>query len=160
MDSQYSEYISFLTKYRDELSSYLESEGEKRRSLLSGDLERLEKMLNVQQAQAMKFRTMETKRAALQSKLGLTGGKAAELLEKIGDTDDKKSIQALFSEMNDIAVSIREQNRQSLGLAESKLKIYDSINLGGDTDSPNKLYGPENNRRTAFSAGDAFEETI
>ncbi len=160
MDSRYNEYIGFLTKYRDELSSYLESECEKRRALLSGDLIRLEKMLNVQQAETMKFRGLELKRAGLQSKLGLPDAKAAELLETIDDIEARGRADALLAEMAEIAQQIREQNRQSLELAESNLKIFDLIRRGGEKEIRSSYYGPENGRRTVYSAGDAFEETV
>lgn len=160
MDSRYNEYISFLTKYRDELSSYLENECEKRRALLSSDLVRLETMLKIQQAETMKFRGLESKRAGLQSKLGLPDTKAAELLKTIDDPEAQRCAEALFAEMADIAEQIREQNRQSLELAESNLKIFDLIRKGGEKEAQSSYYGPDNGRRTVYSAGDTFEETV
>lgn len=160
MDSRYNEYISFLSKYRDELSSYLENECEKRRALLGNDYLRLEKMLKVQQAETMKFRDMESKRAKLQSKLGLPDVKAAELLESIDDPETHKSLKTLFSEIAGYAEQIREQNRQSLELAESNLKIIDLARGGGASEARSSYYGPENSRRTVYSAGEAFEETV
>lgn len=160
MDSRYNEYIGFLTKYRDELSSFLDSEAEKRRALLSSDFERLEKMLNVQQAETMKFRGLESKRAGLQSKLGLPDAKAEELIETIDDMEARRSVEALLEEMAEIAGQIREQNRQSLELAESNLKIFDLIRRGGEKEERSTCYGPENGRRTVYSAGEAYEETV
>lgn len=160
MDSRYNEYICFLTKYRDELSSYLESECEKRRALLGGDLARLEKMLKIQQAVTMKFRGLEAKRSELQTKLGLPDVKAAELLKAIDDTEARASAEALFAEMTDIAEQIREQNMQSLELAETNLKIFDLIRRGGEAEAQSSYYGPESGRRTVYSAGEAFEETV
>ena len=160
MDSRYNEYISFLTKYRDELLSSLESECEKRRALLGNDFARLEKMLKIQQAVTMKFRGLETKRAELQTKLGLPDAKAAELLQAIDDAGARASVEALFAEMTDIAEQIREQNRQSLELADTNLKIFDLIRRGGEADAQSSYYGPESGRRTVYSAGETFEETV
>ena len=160
MTSQYNEYISFLTKYRDDLSTYLESEREKRCALLSNDMSRLEAMLKVQQAEAMKFRSLESKRAKLQSTLGLPDAKATELLAAISDVDVRKCIDELFGEIAEIAEQIREQNRQSLELAESNLKILDMIRRGGEAETQSTYYGSENGRRKGYSAGDTFEETI
>ncbi|MFB0920116.1 MAG: flagellar export chaperone FlgN [Oscillospiraceae bacterium] len=160
MDSRYNEYISFLSKYRDELSSYLESECEKRRALLGSDFLRLEKMLKVQQAETMKFRELESKRAKLQSKLGLPGVKVAELLKTIDDPETHRSVEALFAEIAAYAEQIQEQNRQSLELAETNLKIIDLVRGGSAAEARSSYYGPENSRRTVYSAGEAFEETV
>ena len=160
MDSRYNEYIAFLSKYRDELSSYLENECEKRRALLGNDSLRLEKMLKVQQAETMKFRELESKRTKLQSKLGLPDVKAAELLESIDEPEAHRSLKALFSEIADFAEQIREQNRQSLELAETNLKIIELARGSGAAEACISYYGPENSRRTVYSAGETFEETV
>lgn len=160
MESKYSAYISFLMKYRDELAAFLEIECEKRRALLGKDLSRLENTLKVQQAEIMKFRSLESKRLELQSKLGLPDTKAAELLELIDDAEACGSIKALLAEMADTAAQIQEQNRQSLDLAESNLKILDLIQSGGEAEMRGQSYGPENGRRKSYSAGETFEETV
>ena len=160
MDSRYNEYISFLSKYRDELSAYLENECEKRRALLGNDFLRLEKMLKVQQAETMKFRELESKRTKLQSKLGLPDVKAAELLENISDPETHRSLKILFSEIADYAEQIQEQNRQSLELAETNLKVIELARGGGTAEVHSSYYGPESSRRTVYSAGETFEETV
>lgn len=160
MNSQYNDYISLLTTYRDELLAVLNNEREKRRALLDNDIGRIEAMLQVQQAAAMKLRGFEAKRIALQAKLGLPDVRAKELLGAISDQDAQKSIDALFAEIADIAGEVREQNKKSLELASTNLKILDLILQGGGVDENNSLYGPENSRRTAYSAGNTLEETI
>lgn len=160
MNSQYNDYISLLTIYRDELLAALKNEREKRQALLDNEIGRIEAMLQVQQASAMKLRGFEAKRIALQAKLGLPDVRAKELLTAIGDQDAQKSIDALFTEIADIAGEVREQNRQSLELANTNLKILDLILQGGSADEHNSFYGPENSRRNAYSAGNTLEETI
>jgi len=160
MESQFNEYICFLTKYRDELSAYLENEREKRRALLDNNLGRLEAMLNVQQAETMKFRGLESKRIKLQSKLGLPDVKVKELLALIADMEARTSTEVLFTEIADIADQIREQNRQSLELAKANLKVFNLISQGGEAEVQSKYYGPDSGRRKVYSTGDTFEETI
>ncbi len=160
MNSRYDEYISFLTKYRDELSAYLENEREKRLALLNKNLGRLEEMLKVQQAETMKLRGLEAKRIKLQSDLGLPDVRAKELLASIENIEARRSIEALFADLTDIAEQIREQNKQSLELAESNIKILDLIRRGGETEKESKCYGPESGQRKVYSTGNAFEETI
>ena len=52
---EYSEYYGFLLKYRDELRNVLSNEREKRQSLLDSNMERLEAVLALQQAETMKL---------------------------------------------------------------------------------------------------------
>jgi len=159
-DSRYKEYIGFLKKYRDEFSVYLENECEKRRALLDNRLDRLETMLKIQQAETMKFRGMESKRAKLQSTLGLPNVKARELLASIDDLEARSSIEALYTEIADTARQMHEQNRQSLELAKVNLRVFDLIARGGETEAHSKFYGPDSGCRKAYSTGDAFEETV
>lgn len=159
MDTPYNDYIVFLKHYRDELSVYLDNEREKRRSLLDNNLERLETMLRIQQAKTMKFRVLESKRAAHQSKLNLPDVKAKDLLTAIDDMDARQCIKALFTEISNIANDIREQNRQSLELAKINQRLRDVISQGGDEEIQ-KFYGPDSGCRKAGSAGDVFKETI
>ena len=159
-DPQYKEYICFLKKYRDELSVFLENECEKRRALLENDIDRLETMLKIQQAETMKLRDMEAKRAKLQSTLGLPDEKARELLLYIDNPEARSSIKALFEEIADKAKMIQEQNRQSLELAKVNLKVFDLIVRGGEPGTHSKFYGPDSGCRKVYSTGDSFEETV
>ena len=159
-NSRYKEYISFLMKYRDELSVYLENESEKRRALLDNRLDRLETMLKIQQAETMKFRGMEAKRTKLQSGLGLPDVKAKELLASIDDSEARSIIEVLYSEIADTASRIHEQNKQSLELAKVNLKVFDLITRGEVSEAQSKFYGPDSGSRKAYSTGDAFEETV
>ncbi len=160
MDTKYNEYIDFLKKYCDELSSYLGNEREKRLALLSNDFSRLEAMVQAQQAETMKLRGFEQKRVALQSKLGLHDVKAKELLAAIDDKEARALIDGLFTDISRLAESIHEQNKQSLELAKNSQRIIEQVMGGGEAETHNMLYGPENGRRKVFSAGNAFEETI
>ena len=160
MDTQYDEYIAFLIKYRDELTISLENEREKRLALLGNDVARLEAMLQVQQAEAMKLRGFEKKRMELQSRLGLPDVKATELISSIKDTEARTCIDSLFAEIAELATNIREQNGQSIELARNNQKIMDHILGGEEEQAKSMLYGPENGRKEVFSKGNAFEETI
>ena len=160
MNTKYNEYIAFLKKYRDELLSFLENEREKRLSLLNNDAGRLEAMIQVQQAETMKIRGFEQKRAALQTKLGLPDVRAKELLATIDDSEARTCIDGLFTEIAELAKNIHEQNEQSLELAKNNQEIINKIMGVGETEVQSILYGPENGRRKVFSPVNSFEETI
>ncbi|MEG1166112.1 MAG: hypothetical protein RSD68_06820, partial [Oscillospiraceae bacterium] len=80
MATNLSEYISFLEKYRDELSEVLKNEREKRQSLLNSDMDKLESVLALQQAETMKLRSFESKRIEFQAKLGMKDATAGEIV--------------------------------------------------------------------------------
>ncbi len=159
MDSRYNAYIDFLTKYRDELSAFLDSETEKRRALLADDPARLEAMLKHQQAETMKFRGLEAKRTKLQASLGLPDADAKALLSAIADEEARDRIATLTAEMAELAEQIRSQNRQSLELAEANLKVLELLQ-SGDPGSSGTYGRPEDGGRKARDAKSAFEETI
>lgn len=160
MDSRYEAYIDFLTKYRDELSVFLDSEAEKRRALLDDDAARLEAMLKHQQAETMKFRGLESKRTKLQASLGLPDADVKTLLAAIGDEAARERIAALTTEMADIAGQIRVQNRLSLELAEANLKMLELLRRGGDPEGSGTYGRPEDGPRKTRDTGNAFEETV
>ena len=160
MDTKYSEYIAFLKKYRDELSVSLENEREKRLALLSNDSGRIEAMLQVQQAAAMKLRGFEKKRMELQSGLDLPDARAKELIAAINDSEARTCIDGLFTEIAELATNIREQNGQSIELAKNNQKIIDYIMGTGESQAKSIVYGPENGHRKVFSTGNTFEETV
>ena len=108
----------------------------------------------------MKLRGFETKRIAIQSKLGLPDVRAKELLAAISDHDVQRSIDGLFTEISDIAAEIQEQNKQSLEIAKTNLKILELVLQRGSMDEKKNLYGPENGRRNAYSTGNTIEESI
>ena len=160
MNTKYNEYIDFLKKYCDDLSSYLANEREKRLALLSNDIVRLEAMVQAQQAETMKLRVFEQKRVALQSKLGLPNAKAKELLSAIDDNEARIIIDGLFTDIAELAESIHEQNGQTLELAKNSQRIIEQGMGGGEAETQNMLYGPDNGRRKVYSTGNTFEETI
>ena len=160
MKTEYKEYIAFLEKYRDELNTALLNEREKRLALLNSDFERLEAMLQVQQAETMKLKSFESKREQFQEKLGFENRTAKEIVSSISDTEAKSTLGNLFLEIVEIVSRIKEQNQMSLELANTNLKLLDRVFNNTEHSNQNGLYGPDNSKQNTFSKGSSFKEMI
>lgn len=160
MSSAYSEYIDFIEKYRDELLTALENERDKRLALLKSDLTKLEAVISLQQAQTMKLRTMEEKRISLQLTLGADDLTARELLARMAEGEEKNRLDTLVNEITELTESIRGQNVQSLELAQTNLRILESILQKSGFDEEKNIYGPGSGRRSTSTSGKTFEGKI
>ena len=160
MKTEYKEYIAFLEKYRDELNTALLNEREKRLALLNSDFERLEAMLQVQQAETMKLKSFESKREQFQEKLGFENRTAKEIVSSISDTEARSTLGNLFAEIVEIVSRIKEQNQMSLELANTNLKLLDRVFNNTEHSNPNGLYSPDNSKQNSFSKGSSFKEMI
>ncbi len=155
--SSYTDYICFMEKYRDELKAALENEQSKRQALLSSSMEELESILSQQQAQTMKLKTMEEKRIKLQAELFPEKATAREVVDSMNNGEEKEYFKAVVSEISLLAEDIKEQNRLSLELANTNLKLLDTILQKSGFDEQKNIYGPDNGRRNKYATGKTFE---
>ncbi len=144
--SQYADYYGHMKRYRDELAYALENEREKRQALLDSNMDRLEAVLQLQQAETMKLRTMEGKRVQLQAELGSQASTASEFVKQITDESSKAAFSELIIEMTQLAESIKKQNALALEIAKTNLKLLEKIFNGG-FEQGKAVYGPEGERR-------------
>lgn len=157
---QYSEYISFLEKYRDELVLALTNEREKHQALMDNNLEGLEAMLQLQQAETMKLKSFEQKRLAIQEDLGFKDYKAKEIVQAVDDSKVSKRLGDLFEQIADFAVRIKKQNAMAIERANENLRMLDSIIHSADFDSSNNVYGPESGKSPTYSQETTFEKMV
>lgn len=157
MTSKYSEYLSFMEKYRDELKIACDNERGKRQSLLENDMDKLEAVISLQQAQTMKLSALEAKRIQLQSEHISGDATAKEFLASMNDGEDKKCLEALLFEISELVTSIKDQNRLSLELAQTNLKILDRVLQKDGFDGQKNVYGPDSGRKNTYSSGKTFE---
>lgn len=146
--AEYAEYFSFMQKYRDELETSLKNEREKRQALLESNMDRLEAVIAVQQAQTMKLRSLETKRISLQSKLGSEAATASEFISQIADRQTRESFSAVVKEMSQLAEEIKEQNSLALEIAKTNLKLLERIFPSSQFDQSKATYDPKGERRS------------
>lgn len=160
MTSEYNDFISFLEKYRNELNAALSNEREKRQALLSSDFERLEAMLQVQQAETMKLKSFENKREIIQTKLGFENYTAKEVVAAIGDIEVRKILEKLFAEIVEVVIRIKEQNKMSIELANTNIKLLDKVFNNPEYSTQNGVYGPDSSKQNSFSKGSALKGTV
>lgn len=144
--AEFEGYFDFLRKYRDELKAALENEREKRRSLLESNMERLESVLSMQQAQTMKLRSLEAKRVELQGAFGDGDITAAEFVSKITDERTKAAFTEVIKEMSQLSLDIKEQNAKALEIAKTNLKLLESIFSSGGLSQSKTTYDPKGGR--------------
>lgn len=154
------EFISFLGKYRDELKTALENESEKRRALMGGDPKKLASMLQLQQAETMKLQNLEQKRLDGQKQLGYEGYTAQQLIEAVQDETQKKRLAAVLGEITELAVGLQEQNRLSLELASTNLKMMERVAVSAGIDTQHGLYSPETAKGGTYSKDSSFEKMV
>lgn len=160
MTKKYDDFISFLEKYRDELAFALSNEREKRQALLSSDIERLEAILQVQQAETMKLKGFESKRATMQAELGFDDYTAKEIVAAVSDAEAGERLGLLFSEIVDLVNDIKQQNKLAIELANTDLKLLDRVFNNIDSNAQNGLYTPDSNMKNPFSKGSSIKEII
>lgn len=146
--SEYAEYFSFLQKYRDELQGALENEREKRKALLESNMDRLETVLSMQQAQTMKLHSLEARRLQLQGAFGSETETASQFVSGIGDGVTRTAFSQLVKEMAELAADIKEQNSLALDIAKTNLKLLERIFPSNSFDQTKATYDPKGERRS------------
>ena len=157
---EYSEYISFLEKYKDELVVALSNEREKYQALIDNDVERLEGMLQLQQAETMKLKSFEHKRLTMQEDLGFKDYKAKEIIAAIGDKETGDRLRELFGQISSLAGRIKQQNSMAIERANENLRMLDAIIQSADFDTNNNVYGPESGKSPKCSKEPTFEKMV
>lgn len=160
MSSKYIEYITFLENYKEELELVLNNEQEKRQALLNSDMNRVNIMLQFQQAETMKLKTFESKRISFQKQLGLNDVNYSELITKIDDENDRDKIAKIFDEIAELAGEIKEQNKQSVDIANNYLKILGRVLNKSELSEKEGLYGPNNGLRNSHKDGTSLNGSI
>lgn len=154
------EFITFLGRYRDELKTALENESEKRRALMGGDSQKLEAMLQLQQAETMKLQNLEQKRLDTQKQLGYEGFTAQQLIGAVQDEAQEKRLAAVLGEITELAVGLQEQNRLSIELANKNLKLMEQVAISAGIDTQHGIYSPETAKGGTYSKDSSFEKMV
>jgi len=160
MTTEYNDFISFLEKYRDELIVALSAEREKRQALICSDIERLESMLKVQQAETMKLKSFEEKRVDIQAKLGFDNFKAKEIIAAVDDEEVSRILGKLFLEIVDFINKIKQQNKVAIELANTNIKIIDKMMKAPRSAIQNIDYTHDSDRDRHLSGKSIFEKTV
>jgi hypothetical protein len=160
MTTEYNDFISFLEKYRDELIVALSAEHEKRQALICSDIEKLESMLRVQQAETMKLKSFEEKRVEMQAKLGFGSFRAKEIIAAVDDEEVSRILGKLFLEIVESINKIKQQNKVAIELANTNIRILDKIMKAPRPPIQNIVFPLERDRDKRLSGKSMFEKTV
>ena len=128
--SEVAEFLSATRRCVVQCKSLLVFEQEKRQALLSEDLDRLESMLQSQQAAIMKLESLEKQRMEAQDKAGYHNLTAAEIIELLGEGPDKEELARQVEELKQTLEDIRYQNGRSLEIARANIQIINTLATG------------------------------
>ena len=128
--NEFAEFLTATERCVAQCKSLLEFEHEKRQALLSDDLDRLESMLQAQQAAIMKLESMEKQRVEAQHKAGYHNLTAEEIIELLDDSPDKEALVQQVGELKQTLEDIRYQNSKSLEIARANIQIINTLATG------------------------------
>ena len=154
-------YIDCLRKCTEQCIVLRACEQEKRRALLSGDLGRINTMLQTQQAEVMKLGQLEQKRVEAQAAAGFAGMTGEQMLAAMHalPEEERQTVRALLTELRDLAADIAVLNESAIKLAKGSLRMYEQAFRQGAAEQ-RATYGPKTQSRAEFASGTSFKETI
>ncbi|WP_099205321.1 flagellar export chaperone FlgN [Scatolibacter rhodanostii] len=156
MNDSMSAFYDITQKALIQIQSMLASEQEKRSALLNHNTEKIESLLQEQQAMMMKLEGLEKKRLASQADAGFLSLTSTQILEKM-DKEERKLFAPLFTEMRHAATQLQELNFISLDLAHAELRFMERLSASEENHA---LYQSDGKKRTASHVGASFEEKI
>lgn len=158
MNESMLSYREAVKQVKNQLRTMLETEQEKRSALLNHEIDKLEALLQAQQAMVMKLETLEKKRVAAQEAAGFGGKTADELLEILPE-EEKACFVPLLRELTETAQQLRELNAVSLDIADTELRLIGQFDepAAGGRHGPYQMDGSVNR---SVHHGSAFEEKI
>lgn len=157
MNSVMAEFIESCSRLLVLICELLDIEKDKRKILLSHDLDRLENLVQKQQAAIMAVDVQEKKRDDLQTKLGFQGKSATELLDLVSN-EYKVELGEVLAELREKTEQLKELNQISTNIASTELDFIDKA-IGVSRTNSSVTYdasGKHGNRTTGLN----FREKI
>lgn len=158
MTESIQKFIDATEKSVAHLQSMMAVEQEKRQALLEQDAERLENVLQRQQAMLMQTENLEKKRLAAQEAAGFAGMNGKEILAAAGDAD-KAALEETFHRLGDAATELRELNKTAMEIARMNLKFMERI-MQAPQEEGAALYGATGRKGGGRTVGASFEEEV
>ena len=155
-----SKFASFLAATRrctEQCKTMLTFEQEKRQALLSDDLDRLESMIQAQQAAIMKLESLEKMRLEAQEKAGFSQMKAEEILALLEDGPDKEALAEQVGILKTTLDEIRYQNSKAVEIARNNLQIMEKLATGKEQPARQGVYSPKQVGGAGWQGGSSFD---
>ncbi len=119
-EAQAAELFVFFEKYASALLGMVRDEKEKLSALLSNSLPRIEHAISTAQANTKLIESLESKRIALQQRVGCPEMTFSQLLEEIPESH-RLSISSLFGQIQASVDEIKFTNEKSMGVAHTNI---------------------------------------
>lgn len=151
------DYIEATEKMLEHMKLVRDAEAEKRKALLEYDSDKIESLLQSQQAVMMQLENLEKKRLETEEAAGFSGKKPDEIAAVL-PKEEAGALQALVAEMRLVADQLRELNRASLDIAQTELKFLGAVQT--NTAKGHGLYTHGGKKEEGRSGGTSFKEKI
>jgi flagellar biosynthesis/type III secretory pathway chaperone len=158
------ELATFLTATQRcvaQCKTMLEFEQEKRQALLADDMDRLEAMLQSQQAAIMKLESLEKQRLAAQERAGYDHMTAAEILAVLQEGPEKQELAQQTAELRETLAGIRYHNEKALEITRANLQMINTLATGQEQKQQQPgIYRPGQDGGAKWQSGSSFEKKI
>ncbi len=159
-----NELATFLTATQrcvSQCHAMLEFEQEKRQALLADDMERLEAMIQNQQAAIMKLESLEKQRLEAQEKAGYDRMSADEILKVMPEGPEKEEMAQQVGELRKTLEEIRYHNDKSMEITRANLQIMNTLAGAQEQKKPQQgVYRPGQNSGSRWQGSSSFEKKI
>ncbi|MDR1193725.1 MAG: flagellar protein FlgN [Peptococcaceae bacterium] len=161
MTAEITGFLMATRRCADQCRVMLDNEREKRQALLSDDIERLESMLQSQQAAIMRLEGLEKRRLDAQAKAGFAAMTAGEILAAMKDGEDKEELRRQVGDMKSALEEIKQNNERALEIARNNLQMMNALNAGQEGRPENQgIYRPGQSGGPEGTTGALFEKKI
>ena len=158
--SEFQTFLAATGRCVAQAKSMLEFEQDKRQALLSDDYERLEGMIQAQQAAVMKLESLEKQRMQAQEKAGYHRLNADEILALLDEGPEREALMEQIAELKRTLEDIRLQNEKAMEIARANLQMYNTLTMGKEQPARQAVYRPKQNYGANYQSGASFQKKI
>lgn len=156
--NKFTDFLTATERCVAQCKTMLEFEQEKRQALLSDDMDRLENMIQAQQAAIMKLESLEKQRMEAQEKAGYHKLSAEEILKLLDDGPDKEALAQQAGELKQTLEEIRYQNDRAMEIARANLQIIETLAAGTEHKDYQGVYKPVQGSGAKFQGSPSFDK--
>lgn len=158
MTQEILQFIEATEKVSLQLQLLVDCEQEKRQALLRQEAEKIESLVQAQQAMVMKLDSLEKKRITAQRDAGLADKNVNQILESV-DSQTQMALRPSLEKLSDVALHLQNLNRASMEIASTELKLMDQASRSYKEDVQG-LYTSGGKSGTFSNSGTGFQEKI
>ena len=156
---EFADFLTATERCAAQCKTMLDFEQEKRQALLSDDMDRLENMIQAQQAAIMKLESLEKLRMEAQEKAGYHKLSAEEILELLDEGPDKEALARHAGELRQTLEEIRYHNDSALEIARANIQMIETLADGNRSQKARQgVYKPAQGSGAKFQGSTSFDK--